>query len=560
MTGRLLTLTLALTALGCAPTTASLRIIHTTDIHGAYLSGSTGEGGAQALATRLAQEQAAGRSVLLVDSGDMWSGTLLSDMDEGATGVAVFNLLGYDAVALGNHEFDYGPIGPAREQGDAPFGALAARIAELESPVLCANLLDRETGQIPHWPGLVPSTVVDRGGFRVGIIGVIDEETPEITFPYVGRRLAFTDPIEAVRREAEVLRDSGADVVLVVAHLGTICRDLTDPHDLATCREDLPAFRMAEALPPGLVDAIFGGHTHRRVAHIVNGVPILQGAPHFGEAATLDLTRDDAGLRWQFEPPEALATVDASIPQVAAVRDLLEPRAEQMAARRNAPLGATLARPLTRDREESSELGAFICDVLLTRHADRQICLVNSGGLRADLPAGALSYGQVYDAMPFGNSVAYMDIPGRVLVDMIRHGTSGGHGVVQVAGLKARYDRGRDGCPELDRNGDGKISLSDRDRLREVTLANGEPVLTDRTYRIITNSFIASGGDGYGPYLRDLPDGAIRIRYDIPPIREQVVAWLREGHAALNDHESPVRHEGRVTAVGVERGLTCGAP
>ena len=168
-----------------APTVKRLRIVGTTDIHGYYSLPAKKKraGGLARLGAYLDAQRADGRSVLLVDSGDMWSGTLLSDRSQGALGVAAFNALGYAAAALGNHEFDYGP--KARTATD-PFVTLKKRIAEARFPILAANLVDRRTGKPPAWPGFAASVVVKRGGFRVGIIGAITPETPTITFPFVG--------------------------------------------------------------------------------------------------------------------------------------------------------------------------------------------------------------------------------------------------------------------------------------------------------------------------------------------------------------------------------------
>ena len=201
---------LSLSLWGCAQTPRTLRVLQTSDVHGYYGAPEgegphAGTGGLRQLASLIEEERAARDAVLLVDSGDMWSGTQLSDRNEGALGVLAFNALGYAAAALGNHEFDYGPVGPRREGGRDPFGSLKKRLAEASFPILAANLLDRSTKALPQWTNLRSSVVVEAGGFKIGIVGVITEDTPAITFPHVGDQLIFTDATEAVIREARLL-------------------------------------------------------------------------------------------------------------------------------------------------------------------------------------------------------------------------------------------------------------------------------------------------------------------------------------------------------------------
>ncbi|MDP6942522.1 MAG: metallophosphatase, partial [Myxococcota bacterium] len=277
----MLAITIA-TAAGCATPHGHLRVVHTTDVHGHFSDGLT------QVASFVDGAREASDTVLLLDSGDMWSGTLMSDRTEGALGVAAYNAMGYDAVALGNHEFDYGPVGPERTGGDDPFEALKIRLAEARFPVLTANLVDKATGQLPDWPNLRASVMLRRGGFLVGVVGATTVETPSITFPHVGAALAFTDAAQAVIREATALRERGAEVIIVLAHIGAACERFDDPDDLSSCEPDSELFELVRALPPGLVDVALGGHTHRPVAHRVNGVLVA----HTGANAThvMDVT------------------------------------------------------------------------------------------------------------------------------------------------------------------------------------------------------------------------------------------------------------------------------
>lgn len=553
---------LTLTA-ACASGVRHVRVLQTTDVHGAWSTrldahGKPLPGGAAQLAGIVAKARE-DSPVLLVDSGDLWSGTLLADRNEGKPGIEVYNVLGYDAAAVGNHDFDYGPVGTARRGAD-PFGALEARLREAKFPLLAANLRDRKTGKLPAWDNLHASVILTRGGFKVGVIGVITTETPGITFPYVGQRLEFLEPAPVVRDEAARLRaQEHVDLVLVLAHLGGECHDFSNPDDVSSCHGDSELFTLARALPAGSVDAIFGGHTHRQVAHRVNGIALLQAGAKERAVAALDIRQLAEGrpvLTIQPFIPVQGPTNGALAKRVAKV---LAPYESEVTKIRAEDLGARVARPLTRQRGVGSDLGSFLCDALLAKNPSRNICLLNAGGLRANIAAGPLTYGALYDALPFGNRAAYAEVPGRVLREILRAGTTGAHGVVQVGGLDVAYDRAKDHCPTVDRNGDGHMGPEDRDRLVTATLADGKPIDPAATYHVITSSFLASGGDGYGPLLAKLPKGAVQIREDDLPMREQVAAWVRATHPLINSADNPVAPKPRVRATGVEPTYPCPA-
>lgn len=544
----------------CGAPVKELIVVQSTDVHGYYAEGAAGDGGGlRRLGALVDRLRASGKPVLLVDSGDMWSGTLLSDRTEGELGVEAYNILGYDVAALGNHEFDYGPVGPPREGGDNPFGALEARLTQARFPVLAANLLDRSTGRPPAWGGFAPAAIVERGPWRIGVVGAITEDTPSITFPHVGEHLEFTNATEAVRREAERLRAEGVDLVFVVAHIGGGCEEDNDPLDLSSCKAHSPVFEMARDLPDGLVDVIFGGHTHRPVAHEVGGVAIIQAGKYGRKAGLLEVRAEAKGPpEITIHPTHALTEEPTGI-TAERLDALLAPHEEEVDRIRAEELGGRILQPLGRHMDRAAPLGSFVCDVLLDVHTDRQVCLVNSGGLRNDLPEGNLTYGQLYDAMPFGNNPAHVDLDGASLLELIRISTAGGHGVVQTSGLKITYDLGKEPCATTDRDGDGLITSSDRDRVVAVTLPDGSPIDPAARYRLVTNSFLARGGDGWRPVLGRLPEGAVRVLADALPVRDQVAAWIRERRPFVHSPDRPILFADRVQALGQDPNLRCHA-
>ncbi|MEM9694318.1 MAG: metallophosphoesterase, partial [Myxococcota bacterium] len=212
--------------------------------------------------------------VLLVDGGDLFQGTLVSNLGEGAAVIAGYNALGYAAAAVGNHEFDFGPQGakvvPAGPDDD-PRGALLARAAEADFPLLVANLR-RRSGKAVRFP---PATMVEVDSISVGIVGVTTIEALETTIAANVTDLEVEPLAAAIDRHARDLRRRGAQVVVVVAHAGAACRAFDAPDDRSSC-DDGEIFQVAEALEPGLVDVIVGGHTHQAVAHRVGRTAIVE--------------------------------------------------------------------------------------------------------------------------------------------------------------------------------------------------------------------------------------------------------------------------------------------
>ncbi|MEA2462323.1 MAG: 5-nucleotidase, partial [Acidobacteriota bacterium] len=278
-------------------------VIGTTDVHG-WFNGHVetppggGEGvlwgGLPSLASYIEtlREENRGR-VLLVDSGDMFQGTLESNMFEGEAVVRGYNVLGYTAAAVGNHEFDFGPVGPdaiARNPGDDPLGALKRNADLAMFPLLSANMTEKATGKTPAWAKRY--TMVRVGGARVGIIGLSTPDTPNVTMAVNVASLDFTDPIAATLQAARELRRAGADAIIVIAHIGGRCTKMDEPHALESCDRNAEAMTYLEKLPAGTIDAFFAGHTHANMAHYVNGVPTLQGLSMSREFSTLDLWID----------------------------------------------------------------------------------------------------------------------------------------------------------------------------------------------------------------------------------------------------------------------------
>jgi len=504
------------------PETITLTILATNDVHGhierlPYLAGYVNN-------VRAARG-ADGGAVLLLSGGDMWQGTLASNMTEGAVMVRAFNAMRYDAAAVGNHEFDYGPVGDAttpQSGEDDPRGALVARAAEAEFPILTANILDAETGERVQWPGIRPSVLIERAGLKIGIIGLSTFETPETTISANVDDVRMAPLAATAEREAERLRREGADVVIVTAHAGGHCDDFTDPDDLSTCDENQEIVQVARRIPEGAVDAIVAGHTHRAIAHRVNGIPVMEQYSYGFAFGRTDLVIDRATRRVveaRMQPPHevcqdrdvgleecrpeayegAPVTPDAEV--LAVAREALGAAADRLAQ----PLNVNVTEALTRSRSNESPLGNMLADLMLEVRDDADLAILNGGGVRADIPEGALTYGSLYETFPFDNRFAVVRLTGAQLRSLVAANLSAGGGTLIFAGLRV----------EARCQPDGGMDVVLRDR-------RNRRIRDDRTLTAVTSDYLA-----LTPSFRALGDGAVTIEAG-EPIRELLAARLRE--------------------------------
>lgn len=489
----------------------TLSIIGTNDLHGALdrlplLAGF--------VANLRAARAADGGGVVLVDGGDMFQGTLESNLTEGADVVRAYNEIGYAAVAVGNHELDYGPEGPhavAAGADEDPRGALKARVREAKFPFVVSNILDAATGARLAWPNLPASTLVEVAGIKVGIIGASTESTPHTTMPanFAGLQMVPAGP--AIAEQASALRGRGALVIIATMHIGSSCKDFDHPDDPSSCEKNEELFRLLQALPEGTVDVIVGGHTHAGIAHRIAGVAVIESFASgraFGRV-DLQIGPDGKVAAVHIDKPHRLCAGDKEGPPipvaactpgdyegkpvvpVPAVQRIVDEAMARAGERRKEKLGITLAETIHRAWAAESPEGNLFCDLMLAARPDAQVSVTNGGGLRADLPAGELTYGQLFEAVPFDNRFAIVTVTGKDLRTLLTHNLQRGGGILSWGGLTAKARCAGD-----------KLDLQIR--------VAGKPLKDTASYKLATSDFLASGGDGMIGRLK-LPDNAIHV-------------------------------------------------
>jgi 5'-nucleotidase len=370
------------------------------------------------------------------------------------------------------------------------------------------------------------SVTVDAAGVRVGIIGVTTEATPFTTMPANFKGLEMLPTAAVITAEAQALRDGGVEIVVVAAHVGSKCADLTNPNDLTSCETEEEIFPVAEALPRGLVDVIVAGHTHAAMAHRINDIAVIESYSNGRAFGRVDLRINADGriVSSSIHAPQDLCPLDEDgkpVPASAcdpgdyegkpvvvdvAVAAIAERALASAKTLRDEELGVTLAAVFPKAYGEECPEGNLFTDLMRQARPDVDVAMTNGGGLRADLPAGPLTYGSLYEAMPFDNRFAIVTLNGIHLRRLITNNLLGSSGVFSWSGLTVTA-----ACK------DGEIAVQLKD-------AKGKVIEDDRTLTLATSDFLASGGDGAIGRL-GLPEGSVEIT-DIV-IRDALADLLR---------------------------------
>lgn len=436
-------------------------LIYTNDEHG-YMEGMSESRGAATLLQLWREELGYDPegSFLLLSGGDNWTGPAISSWTAGESMVEVMNAMNYDASAVGNHEFDFG------------LDAFAQRAEQANYPYLSANTRWRRSDQVPTDLGILPYTLMEENGVRVGIIGLTTTSTPYTTNPDHVELLKFDDYEQALRDTVPLVRQEQPDLLFVVAH---VCLRELEP--LAIAVEDLG------------VDLMGSGHCNELMAKRVGETLILGGGFHFTSYATAhfryDLTAKqlvDTAYETHSHQGQALAPD----PQLSVIVTRWNAQFENI-------LGEVIAYSEQEIDQNSEALQQAVVNSWLIANPDAQVAITNAGGLRSPLPAGDITLNTIVNLMPFDNTIIAVDVRG---ADLRRAIAEGGRPI--VGGMHRQ---------------DGRWVLS----------ATGAMLDENATYRVLVNSFMYSGGDNFGAFPAADPNGFdTGVNY-----RQPFVDWLQ---------------------------------
>jgi 2',3'-cyclic-nucleotide 2'-phosphodiesterase/3'-nucleotidase len=436
----------------------TIRVLETTDFHGAILGGSRERrsqrpiGGTAAIAATITRERAVNpEGTVLIDGGDLFQGTMVSNLQFGRPVVEQMNLLGYTAGSVGNHEFDWG------------VDTLVRRVREMKFADLAANMVERKTGKRPAWAR--SDTTVTRRGVRVGLVGLAYPGTPRVTLPANVAHLRFDDDSTTAANVSAKLRKAGATLVVGFGHIPA------ETDSTRRARGDLP--RLAKIAG---VDAWFGGHSHNVVDDKVDGKPVMIAGALGQYLAVADLVMDPV-KKQVLESSQRVLTAYADGPPDSAWTARIAHWNTDVAAVAAQVIGS--AGVALHRRTPECTIGDFICDAMRT-DVQVDIAFQNPGGMRADLNEGPITRGEVYAVMPFDNTIVTMELTG-AQVKLALEQSLRGNRVTQVSGVRYVLEP----------------TTQNRWGVKSVALADGTPIDPEKTYTVAVNNFMASGGDSY---------------------------------------------------------------
>ena len=454
----------------------SLRILHTNDHH-AHLEPVMVEGqplgGISKRKTLIDQlRQASQTPTLLLDAGDVFQGTLYFNRYLGQADLPFYNDLNYTAVAVGNHEFDQGSQ------------VLANFIKSANFPMLSANL--KIVGNSPLQGQIQPWMIKEIDGKKIGILGLTTTETKMMSSP--GEDIEFNDEVIAAKTAVEALEKQGINKIIALTHIGL-------SHDL----------NLAQKVDG--IDIIIGGHSHTPLGTMLDATlpyPIVEKTPkgdtiliatdwEWGKyLGDLEVEFDRKGHLTQWNGfPHA---IDDNIKSSPEFEQKLQAFKQPLEKLRQTVIGQTevkLEGDRAKIRTQETNLGNLIADAILNqlKGDGADVALVNGGGIRASIPPGNITLGQVLEVLPFNNTITRLDLTGEQLKQALEHGVSGvevGDGCFShVAGIRFYWNP--------------KKPVGSRITAVKIIDANGEekPLNSQAIYRVVTNNFMMKGGDGY---------------------------------------------------------------
>ena len=455
------------------PAERSVTLLFTNDLESAYEPVTANWrddlehiGGLPQLATLIDQERERAETAFLLDAGDIFTGSLAA-ATEGEIAFELMLTMGYDAMAIGNHEFEYGSERFAEQKERAPF------------PVLGTNLFYRDSGR----PYAQRYAILERNGIRLAVFGILGQDAANALIPANIAALEVRDPATVLRPLIDEVQDQ-VDLIVVLTHQGpTAPMQTNDAGDPTVYRGNRENLALAGAVPG--IDVILAGHTdagtRAPLVHPDTGTLIMQTFGQGQHLGRLTIVLNEHDERVNFSGELITVNSDALKPHSAVVAKIHRYREAEPALKEI--IGRTEA-PLSRRYCAEAPLGSLFADILRER-LSTPIALMPSGALRRDLPAGDISREVLLDAFPFSDRMARVTLSGRLLREVLEQGLSMERGLLQVSGLTVAWDP----------------SAPPGKRLETVTVGD-EPLEDDAAYLVGTLEIIATGGDAYEQFRR----------------------------------------------------------
>lgn len=465
-----------------------LFIVHTNDVHARVTAGEDDSVGYAKLATIIKTARSITDNILVLDAGDVTHGTNFANLFNGATVGELLIMSGYDAVAPGNHDFNYG-IDNLLALSDE-----AEAVSDLK--VLSANITD-ENGYLLFQP----YQIYDFNGFKVCVIGLTTPDTKTKSHPKNTEGVEFDNPVVYENAQAAIdLAHEIADYVVVLGHIGTVADGESGLTSTIIC-ENIDG-----------IDLFVDGHSHSVLSgdNYVNGTLIVSAGEYMQNIGVVDILVKNGEVASEnaflIASSDVLDPANSALCQQYGITDVpddpevsayIESVNEAIEARFGEVV-ATIPENLDGEREHvrtgKTNLSEIVCDAI-TAETGADFTIVNGGGIRASLSAGDVTLGEVNAVLPFTNIVTVCEITGDEVYQALEHGYSM---LPETNGAFSQTDL------EVVFSADNPVG----ERIEEVRL-NGEPIDRNATYTVATNDFMAAGGDGYTMFGRITQEGRV---------------------------------------------------
>lgn len=430
-----------------------ITILHTNDVHGNVEEDEKGEKlGFAKLKTFVDSKE----NVLLLDAGDMTHGTTFATISSGVAMVELMNKLGYKAMTPGNHDYNYGKEGLAK----------LAEVAEF--PILQANIVDASGERT-----LKANTIIEIDGVKVGLFGIVTPETKTKSNPKNTEGLTFVDYIKESEKQVAELKEQGADVIIALVHLGLDASSVE--------KSDVLAEKVSG------IDIIIDGHSHTELpeGQMVGETLIAQASYHLKNVGEITLTLNDGKIVSKTAKLNAYSELkdleaDADIAKaIEEVEESNKPFLERVVGKTEVELDGVRENV----RAGETNLGNLLTDAMLDV-SGADVAITNGGGIRASIEAGDITMGAILQSFPFTNYPVVLELKGTDILEALEYGVDSAPEVVgkfpHVGGMTFKYD----------------VNQPAGERVFDVKVGE-EKLDLNKTYKLVTNDFMAVGGDGY---------------------------------------------------------------
>lgn len=478
----------------------TITVLSTNDLHGALLGVEVPEiagkgrflGGFDFLSGKI--KELKGKSpnrTLVVDAGDCFQGHLAVNILEGEPCVRFFNLAGYSVTTIGNHEFDYGECDREGEKmGKHPRCALEKAVSQAKYPIVVTNIMD-DKGSFEPIKGIKRYTILDMGGIKVGVTGVITQTTPHQTDPKGCEGLRFEKPVDAVLEVLPEIKDKGAQVVIVLAHLNGECKERQDM-PLKSCELESELGQLAIGLDGKGVDLIVAGHAHSFVAGSKRGVPVIQvgwGGQFIGHAEIeldkgrikkvnvhqpIPICREESENTGGFSVCSkdyagfmGISTPDPDVAKM--VKDLVN-----MVDDKCKQVVGIAEEDIPHDKGYETPLGNLTADMMLEASSVADFAMINLGSIRDSLRAGNIDVCDMHRIWPFNDKLVLIELTGEEVMEMFRQYLLGFHKKIAVSGIR------------IERISKDGIVISTKDGKKIESEADG----SGRKYKMVTTRYV----------------------------------------------------------------------